>query len=126
MDEENVRERAQALCDALVAGDIDRVIAEFSEELHHNLGEVIGLLPLPATEAAIDSIEHVLSAFTVVIRIVGESDVVMVQTRWKDRDGRPTVVEVSHLSRVEAPPAIGDDSEGTATPETEPAVRAPA
>jgi hypothetical protein len=24
----------------------------------------------------------------------------MIQTRWKDRDDRPTVVEVSHLSRA--------------------------
>ena len=103
MDEEDVRARAEAFCDALVAGDTDHVIAEFSEELHHNLGEVIGLLPLPAAEATIDSIERVSSAFTVVLRVVGESDVVMLQTRWKDRDGRPTIVEVSHLSRVAAP-----------------------
>jgi hypothetical protein len=124
MNEEVVRGRAEAFCEALVAGDIDRVIAEFSEELHHNLGEVIGLLPLPATAATIDSIEHVLSAYTVVIRTVSESDVVMIHTRWKDRDGRPTIVEVSHLSRVEAPTTTADDIEGVDMPETEPADRA--
>jgi hypothetical protein len=36
-----------------------------------------------------------------------------VQTRWKDRDGKPTVVEASHLSRVERPaePVEAEDGE---------------
>ena len=33
-----------------------------------------------------------------VLRLVGETDEVTIQTRWKDRDGAPTVVEASHLS----------------------------
>jgi hypothetical protein len=36
-----------------------------------------------------------------VLRLVGEADEVQVQTRWKDRDGAPTLVEASHLSRTE-------------------------
>ena len=58
MDEEAVRARAQALCEAIVAGDIDRAIEDFSKELRQHLGEVIALLPLPASEATIESIEH--------------------------------------------------------------------
>jgi hypothetical protein len=113
MDEQAVRERAAAFCDALVAGDIDRAIGSFSNELRRNLGEVLALLPLPASEATIESVDHGASAFVVVLRLVGESEEVQVQTRWKDRDGSPTIIEASHLSRSER--AAVDEGEGEAT-----------
>jgi hypothetical protein len=100
MTEEEVRARAQAVCDALVAGDIDRAIEDLSDELRRNLGEVVALLPLPAKEAAVESIERTASGFLVIVRIVSETEEVQVQTRWKDRDGQPKIVEASHLSSV--------------------------
>jgi len=100
MDEPAVRAQAEAFCAAIVAGNIDEAITSFSEQLRRNLGEVLALLPLPANEATVDSIEHGGSGYNVVIRIVGVTDEAEVQTRWKDRDGRPTVVEASHLSRT--------------------------
>jgi len=101
MDEQTVRQHAQAMCDAIVAGDVDRAIQDFSPELRRNLGEVIGLLPLPSREGAIESIAQGGSSYVVVLRLTGESEEVQVQTRWKDRGGKPTVVEASHLSRIE-------------------------
>jgi len=104
VDEEAVRERATMLCDALLAGDMDAATRDFSPELRRNLGEVIALLPLPATEATVDSVSHSLSGFVVLIQVVGDSGPVMLQTRWKDRDGSPVVVEVSHLSQAAIAP----------------------
>jgi hypothetical protein len=99
MEEQDVRERAAALCAALVVGDIGLATEDFSKELRQNLGEVVALLPLPASEAVIESIDRGGgSGYTVVLRLVGESDEVLIQTRWKERDGRPTVIEASHLS----------------------------
>lgn len=112
MDEPRVRERAQALCDALVAGDVDQAIGELSEELRRNLGEVLALLPLPATQASVESIERGPSAFVVVIRLVGETAEDHLQTRWKDRDGEPKIVEVSHLSRTERAAEAGPTEDG--------------
>jgi len=111
MHEQTVRQHAQAMCDAIVAGDVDRAIQDFSPELRRNLGEVIGLLPLPSREGAIESIAQGGSSYVVVLRLTGESEEVQVQTRWKDRDGKPTVVEASHLSRIEvaADAAEGDE-----------------
>jgi hypothetical protein len=109
MDEAAVRERAQALCDAIVAGDIDRAIEDFSKELRQNLGEVIALLPLPASEATVESIEHSGSGDNVVLRIVGETDEVLIQTRWKERDDRPTVIEASHLTSTAIAAATGEE-----------------
>jgi len=107
--------------DALVAGDVDRAISDFSDELRRNVGEVLSLLPLPATAAEIESVERGGSGFIVILHLVGESSEDRIQTRWKDRDDQPTVVEVSHLSRTEraaeeAPEdGEGETSSGTAT-----------
>jgi hypothetical protein len=100
MEDAAVRERAEAMCEALVAGDVDRAIGDFSEELKRNLGEVLALLPLPANEATIQSLERGGSGYNVVIRFAGETEEVEIQTRWKERDGVPKMVEASHLSRV--------------------------
>ena len=113
MEEQQVRERADALGAALVDGDVGRATLDFSQELRRNLGEVIALLPLPASEATIESIDRGSSGFTVVHRLVGEAEVVLVQTRWKDRDGTPTIIEASHLSSA-AIAAQEADAAGTA------------
>lgn len=115
MDEQAVREHARAVCDALVAGDIDRATQDVSNELRRNLGEVIALLPLPASEATVESVEHGGAGYNVILRLVGETEEVQIQTRWKDRDGRPTIVEASHLSKTVTEPVEGsgeDDGEG--------------
>jgi hypothetical protein len=108
MDESAVREQARAFSDALVAGDIDRAIGHFSNELRRNLGEVIALLPLPANDAGVESVAHGGAGYDVVIRIQGETEEVQIQTRWKDRDGQPTIVEASHLSKTVTEAPIGE------------------
>lgn len=101
MDEPAVRDQAQAFCDALAAGDVDRAIGSMSPELQRNVGEVLALLPLPANEVAVESVERSGAGYNVVLRLSGEIDEDLVQTRWKDRDGQPTIVEASHLSRTQ-------------------------
>lgn len=112
MEEQDVRGPAEALCAALVSGDIEAATADFSAELRRNLGEVIALLPLPVTGATVESIERGGSAaFVAILQLVGEAETVQVQTRWKERDGRPTVIEASHLSSVEAEAPAGEDGD---------------
>lgn len=111
LTEDEVRERAQAFGDALVAGDVDRAIQDLSDELRRNVGEVIALLPLPAKEATVESVDHSGSGFNVVLRLVGETTEDQLQTRWKDRDGRPRIVEASHLSRTATAEAVDVDVE---------------
>ena len=102
MDETQVRERAEAVCAALVAGDVGKATEDFSKELRQNLGEVVALLPLPATEGTVESIDRGGgSSYTVVLKLVGETEEVLLQTRWKERDDRPTLIELSHLSATE-------------------------
>ena len=75
----------------------------------------VALWPLPATEAVVDSIERGSSGFVVVLRLVGETEEVLLQTRWKERDDQPTLIELSHLSATEK--AI---QSGELEPEAEP------
>ena len=50
------------------------------------------------------------------LHLVGESDEVQIQTRWKDRDGTPTLVEASHLSRTERVAEAAPDTEDEVEP----------
>jgi hypothetical protein len=120
MDDDVVRDHARAMCDALVAGDIDRATTDFSPELRKHLGEVLSLLPLPSTEATVQSVNRGGSGFDVVLRLVGETEEVLIETRWKDRDGQPTMVEASHVSKTaravqEGEPAGDGGAEEAAT-----------
>jgi hypothetical protein len=111
MDEQTVRERAQALCDALRAGDVGRGAQEMSRELQANLGELVAMLPLPLTEARIESVEMAGTAYVAVLLLIGEERSIRLQTRWKERDGRPTMVEASHVHEAPAEADISAEDE---------------
>lgn len=102
MDEQTLRGHAEAHCEALLAGDMDRAAEDLSDALRGHLGQFVMLIPLPLTEASVEGIEAG-SGHVVTLRLVGEGGVVRMATRWKDRDGRPTIVEASHI--VEEPEA---------------------
>jgi len=108
MDREIVVEHAQAHCDALLAGEIDRAVENFSEQLRSNVGALIAQLPLPLTEASVESVEVGGSGYVAILRLVGETETVRLQTRWKERDSRPTIVEASHLAEPTAPAATDE------------------
>ena len=114
MDEDTVRASAEAFCQALAAGNIERAIADFSPELRRNLGEVLSLFPLPATEAVVESVDRGGSSYVAVVRITAETGEVRVQTRWKERNDHPTIVEASHLTRtaVDVPAEVAEAESG--------------
>ncbi len=112
MDEQTVRDHAQAHLDALLAGDVDRAIQDFSQELQRNLGEIMAMLPLPLTAADIESVSMGGSSYTAILHLVGETEESRLETRWKDRDGRPTIIEASHI-HVE-PTAVAERADGDA------------
>jgi hypothetical protein len=105
MNEQAVRDRAQEYIDALTAGDVEKASEALSEGLRHNLGPIMAQLPLPLTEANVESVESGGFGYVAVLHLVGESDV-RFQTRWKERDGRPTIVEMSHIAEPVVEPEI--------------------
>jgi len=98
MDEQAVRDHAEAYCAALMAGDIERASQDLSSELRSNLGQLVAMLPMPLTAATVELIERTASGFRAVLHLVGETTETRLETRWKNRDDRPVVVEVSHLT----------------------------
>ena len=101
MDVDTIRDRATAFCAALDAGDITAATGHMSPELQRNLGEVLALFPLPSSGSEVVSVDHSGAGYNAVLRLVGETEEVELQTRWKDRDGEATLVEASHTSRTE-------------------------
>lgn len=105
MDTQAVRDHAEAYCQALLAGDIELASHQFSDQLRQNIGEVVSQLPLPLTAAAVESVEVAGSGYVAILHLTGETDDIRIETRWKDRDDRPTLVEASHvIERTEAAP----------------------
>ena len=98
MDAQAVRQHAESYCAALLEGDMAHAGEAMSRELQANLGQLVAILPLPLAEATVESVEVGGSGYVVMLRLVGESGPVELQTRWKDRDGRPTLVEASHVA----------------------------
>jgi hypothetical protein len=103
MDEQAVREHAQAHADALLAGDIGKAAEEMSRELQSSLGPIVAMLPMPMSEASIESVESTPTGYKVVLHLVGEGGELRLETRWKDRDGRPTIVEASRVHEEPTP-----------------------
>ena len=110
MNEQQVRDRAQEYVDALLAGDVDRATTIFSDGLRHNLGPIMAQLPLPLDEASIESVDIGGSGWVAVLHLVGETDA-RFRTRWKDREGVPTIVEISHI----AEPVVEPEAEAIET-----------
>ena len=71
------------------------------------------LLPLPLVEATVESVEAAGSGYLAVLWLVGEKQAVRLQTRWKERDGEPTIVEVSHIAEPAPPPGRGETPEAS-------------
>ena len=88
--------------------DIGKAAEEMSKELRSSLGPIVAMLPMPMTEASIESIESTPTGYKAVLHLVGEGDTLRLETRWKDRDGEPTLVEASHVSRTERAAAEAD------------------
>jgi hypothetical protein len=75
--------------------DIGKAAEQMSKELRSSLGPIVAMLTMPMTEASIESIESTPTGYKAVLHLVGEGDTLRLETRWKDRDGRPTMVEAS-------------------------------
>jgi hypothetical protein len=111
MDAQDVRSRAEAYCAALVEGDMARAAEDLSRELQANLGSIVAILPLPLIEATVESVEVGGSGYVAMLRLVGENGQIELQTRWKDRDGQPTIVEASHVAEQPLAEVEASDTE---------------
>lgn len=92
MDDTSTRDHIQKHADAVVNGDMDAVIADFSEELRPQVPELAKALPLPVTSAEVLSVEVGDSETVAMIRYSGDSGEVTIRSQWQDQGGRPQIV----------------------------------
>ena len=95
MDEGDVRRHAEAHARAMVDGDLRRAASDLAPEAQKDAGSVMKKMPDPVTGAQIQEI--VVDGDSVVARIFyagGETELV-VDSRWKERDGRPMIVSLT-------------------------------
>ena len=112
MTEQAVRERAQAFCEVLLTGDIGQAADHMSPQLRSNLGPIVAMLPLPLTEATIESVGTTGTGYRAVLHLVGEGGTIELETRWKDRDGQPTMVEASRVHEEPVEEAAAESEAG--------------
>jgi hypothetical protein len=92
MDDAKARSHIQEHADAVVRGDMDAVIADFSEELRPQVPQLATALPQPVTRAEVQSIEVGDEQAIATIRYAGGSSEATIRTQWQEIDGRPLIV----------------------------------
>jgi len=94
MDEQVMRDRAKEHADAVARGDVDAVVADFTEALQPQFPEIAKVLPQPVTAAEVLSVEVGDTESVALIRYSGDAEAVVVRSRWQEQDGRPVIVHV--------------------------------
>jgi hypothetical protein len=92
MDEAKTRDHIQQHADAVVRGDMDAVVADFSEDLRPQVPQLAQALPQPVTSAEVLSVENADAESVATIRYSGDSSAVTIRSRWQDIGGRPLIV----------------------------------
>jgi hypothetical protein len=92
MDEARTRDHVRGHAEAVERGDMDAVVADFSEELRPQVPEIAKALPQPVTKAEVLSLEVGDSESASLIRYSGDTGEVTIRSRWQDQGGRPVIV----------------------------------
>jgi hypothetical protein len=92
MDDATTRDHVQQHADAVVRGDVDAVVADFTEELRPQVPQIVQGLPQPVTSAEVLGLDVGDPVSVATIRYSGESGDVTIRSQWRDKDGRPEIV----------------------------------
>ncbi len=92
MDEAKTRDHIQGHADAVVRGDMEAVIGDFSEELRPQVPQLAQSLPQPVTAAEVLSLDIGGDESVAQIRYSGDSGDVTIRSHWKEIAGRPQIV----------------------------------
>jgi hypothetical protein len=98
MDDQRTREYVEQHAQAVVRGDTDAVVADFSEAMQPRVPELVQALPQPVTSAEVLSLKVGDSESVAMIRYSGDTGDVTVRSRWQDEGGRPVIVHAEPAS----------------------------
>ena len=98
MDETQTRDHINQHADAVVRGDMDAILADFSEELRPGVPQIIQeVLPQPVRAAEVQSVDVGDSEAVALIRYSGDGEIT-VRSRWQEQAGRPVIVHAEPVS----------------------------
>jgi hypothetical protein len=92
MDEARTRDHCTQHAAAVERGDMDAVVADFSEDLRPQVPQIAQALPQPVTAAEVLSVAVGDAESVALIRYSGDSGEVTIRSRWQDQAGRPVIV----------------------------------
>jgi hypothetical protein len=98
MDDRKTREHIQAHADAVVEGDMDTVVADFSSELRPQVPGLAKGLPQPVTAAEVLSVEVDDAESVATIRYQGDGGELTLRTRWQDGAEHPEIVHIEPVT----------------------------
>jgi hypothetical protein len=92
MDDQQTRDHIQQHADAVVRGDMDAVVADFTESMRPHVPQIAQALPLPVTAAEVLSVDVGDTETVATICYTGAPGDVTIRSRWQDEGGRPVIV----------------------------------
>ena len=92
MDESTARGHIEAHAAAVVSGDQEALLADFSEELRPRLPQLAQALPQPVTSSEIQDIQIGSEESVSTITYSGPDGSATIRATWRDEGGRPVIV----------------------------------
>lgn len=92
MDDAKARQAIQAHADAVVSGDFDHVVNDFTEELKPQVPELAKVLPQPVESAEVLSVEMGDEEAVAQIKYAGAGKEATIQSHWREESGTPRIV----------------------------------
>ena len=94
MDDTKARDAIQAHADAVVSGDFDHVVADFTEDLRPQVPEIAKVLPQPVQSAEVLSVDIGDGEAVAQIRYSGDGKEATIRSYWQEQDdGTPRIVK---------------------------------
>lgn len=94
MDENSVREHAEAHAQAVVQGDLGKAAGDLTTEVQQSAAAVMKQLPRPVTGASVEQVTAEGDEFVAHIRYSGEDASVTVASGWAEQSGRPMITRL--------------------------------
>lgn len=98
MHDQQTRDQIKQHADAVVRGDLEAVIADFTEGLRPHVPEIAKALPQPMTRADVLSVDVGDTESVAMIQYSGEASEVTIRSRWQDEGGRPVIVHAERAA----------------------------
>ena len=95
MDEATVREHAEMHAQATVERNYEIAGSYLSADAMANASAIMREMPRGLTSAEVRDVERSGDAFICTIRYAGDDGATMVESRWEDVGGRPTIVSLA-------------------------------